>query len=314
MRHFRIKIFISIFFIIFLFSFSYYYREDISHFLQGTISQEQPCQRPITYSIANVDPRFGLTKEELLSNIERAERIWEPPINRQLFEYSSIGELKINLIYDYRQEATDALRKIGIVISNNQSTYDALKVKYDLLVTSYNKGKAQIDELISIYNADKRAYEKDVNYWNSHGGAVKAERNILEQERTNLNNQIIIINQAEYSLNGLVDTINSAAIVLNKLIASLNLQVDTYNTVGLATGKEFKEGEYVSDANGITINIFQFNDIDQLVKVLAHEFGHALGIEHINNPKAIMYYLNEGINENLTIDDLTALRNACGIK
>ncbi len=314
MKSYRIKFFAGITAILLLLGLGYYYRDDAGRFLRGLLNRLQPCQRPILYSIANLDPRFGLTKTELLNDIGLAEKIWESPINKQLFEYSPSGDLKINFIYDYRQKATDALRKIGLVINDDQSTYNALKAKYDLLVASYNQEKAQLVTLTTTYNADKSAYEQAVNYWNGQGGAPKAEYNALEQKRIDLNNQVAVINQVESSLNASVDTINSAGIILNKLIATLNLQVSTYNTVGASTGKEFNEGEYVSDASGTAINIFQFNDTNQLVRVLAHELGHALGLGHLNNPKAIMYYLNEGMNEKLTADDLAALKKACGIR
>lgn len=314
MKPFRVKFFVSICVVLLLSSFSYYYREDAGRLLQGLLNRLQPCQRPITYSIAKLDPNFGLTEAEVLNDMEQAEKIWESPIDKQLFEYSPKGDLKINFIYDYRQKATDALRKIGIVINDDQSTYDVLKAKYDLLVASYDKEKAQLDTLIATYNADKSAFERDVNYWNSRGGAPKAEYNILEQKRVDLNNQVTIINQAGDSLNELVDIINSTEIVLNKLVATLNLKVSAYNAVGSSIGQEFSEGEYVRDANGTAINVFQFNDTNQLVRVLAHEFGHALGLGHLDNPKAIMYYLNEGMNEKLTADDLSALKKTCGIK
>lgn len=314
MKKSRIKFFVGIFVILLLLGFSYYYKGDVYRILQGFLNQSQPCQKPITYSIANLDPRFGLTEAELLNDVNQAEKIWESPINKPLFEYSPTGDLKINLVYDYRQKATDAMKKIGIVINDDRSTFNALKAKYNLLIISYNKAKTQLENLIATYNADKSAYEKDVSYLNKHGGAQKAEYNILEQKRVDLNNQITIINQTQDSLNGLVDTINSAEIILNKLITTLNLQVSTYNTVNSSTGETFNEGEYIRDANGTTINIFEFDDTNQLVRVLAHEFGHALGLEHLDNSKAIMYYLNEGINEKLTTDDLIALKKMCEIK
>ncbi len=313
MKLFRIKIFAGIFAIFLLLVFGYYYREGVGRFWRMTLNQLWPCQIPITYSIANLDTRFGLTRTELLDYLKRAETIWESPIHKQLLEYSPNGDLKINLIYDYRQQATDTLRKMGIVISDSRSTYDALKAKYDLLVASYTAEKERLMALIATYNADKSAFEKDLNYYN-HGKASKAGSSILEQEKADLNDQAAIIEQAQNSLNELVDTIRSAELVLNKLVLTLNLQVDKYNTVGASAGEQFREGEYTSGISGTAINIFQFDDTSRLMEVLAHEFGHALGLGHIDNPKAVMYYLNEGMNGKLTADDLAALKKVCGIK
>jgi chromosome segregation ATPase len=281
--------------------------------LEKFLNQSKPCQKPITYSIAELDTRFGLTKTEVLDSLSQAEIILESPINKELFEYSPTGDLKINFIYDYRQKATDTLQKMGIVINDDQSTYEALKAKYNSLIASYKKQKAQIDTMIASYEAERSSFEKDVKYWNSRGGAKKVEYDQLEQKRIELNNQVATINQAEDSLNEVVDAINSAEVVLNKFIVEFNLQVSTYNTVSSSTGKEFNEGEYISNASGTTVNIFQFNDKNQLLRVLVHELGHSLGLEHLDNPKAIMYYLNEGKNDKLTADDLTALKKVCGI-
>ncbi len=314
MTSFRIKFFVNTVIILALIFGGYYYRAEIKNAYLTFQNKMEPCQKPILYSIGNIDPRFGLTKEELIKDINMVEKIWETPINRQLFQYSETGGLVINFIYDYRQEATVAMSKIGVVINDDRATYDTLKAKYNLLNTQYDTDKAKLDALTASYNRAKMAYEREVSSWNKKGGAPKTEYNILEQKRVDLNRQISLINEKGDSLNQLVDLINSVRIILNKLITELNLQVDKYNTTGASVGKTFNEGEYTSDSRGAAISIFQFSNDSQLTRVLAHELGHALGLDHIDNSKAIMYYLNEGLNEKLTADDLTALKNICGIQ
>ncbi|KKP93467.1 MAG: Peptidase M10A and M12B matrixin and adamalysin [Parcubacteria group bacterium GW2011_GWA1_36_12] len=313
MRSYLIKLFGGLCVVFLLLGFGYYHRDNIGSVFRNLLNRFRPCQRPITYSIERIDPQFGITKEELLNSMGRAEKIWESSINKPLFDYSPTGDLKISLIYDYRQKATDELHKLGIVISDDRASYDTVKAKYDSLVVLYDKEKARLATLVDTYNRDKDSFEKDVKYWNGRGGAPKSEYDDLQQRRSDLNNQVTIINQVQDSLNNLGDTINSTAIILNKLITELNLQVNAYNTVGASTGKEFNEGEYISSASGISINIYQFDSENKLLRVLAHELGHALGLGHLDNPKAIMYYLNEGMNEKLTSDDLRALKGKCGI-
>ena len=102
--------------------------------------------------------------------------------------------------------------------------------------------------------------------------------------------------------------------VINRLIRELNLTVGDYNAIGAKTSGEFQEGQYVRDAAGQKINIHQFDDRPALVRVLAHELGHALGIDHLDNPEAIMYRLNESGNEKITADDIAVLKAVCQMK
>lgn len=297
--------------ILLLAGFGYFYRGPLIQLYHNVLNRLAPCQRPISYSIARLDSQFGISKDELLADIAQAEKIWESPIDQPLFVYSPMGELKISLVYDYRQKATAELQKLGIIINDDRSTYDVVKAKYTALLAAYNKEQASINAQVEDYNAKKVALEKDINYWNSRGGAPRSTYDSLQQRQADLNSQYTTLTQAEERLKQSAETVNATALILNKLISELNLQVAQYNTVGASTGKEFNQGEYVSSASGTSINIFQFNNENKLVRVLAHELGHALGLEHLNNPKAIMYYLNEGTNEKLTADDLTALKQKC---
>jgi len=70
---------------------------------------------------------------------------------------------------------------------------------------------------------------------------------------------------------------------------------------------------YERDADGERINIYQFESKEKLMRVLAHEFGHALGLDHVEDSQAIMYRLNNGVNQKLTEADISALSERCNL-
>ena len=291
----------------------YVYRAEIFTVWQGLYNQYFPCQQPITYSIGTFDKRFGISKDYFLKAIGEAAKIWGSAIDKNLFTYADSGVLKIHLIYDERQAATVKLQQLGIEIKDDRATYDMLKVKYESLKSSYETQKQALEIMVATYEKARASYEAEVVKWNSRGGAPKSEFSRLEAERNALNAQIVTINAAQNKLNETIDTLNATGTVLNKLIQDLNLTVGRYNNVGQEQGEEFQEGVYKRDASGTSIIIYQFDDRVKLVRVLEHELGHALGLEHVENPKAIMYRLNQASNEKLTVDDVNALKALCGV-
>ena len=273
-----------------------------------------PCQSPIGYSIGAFDTRFGLTKKQFSAEIAKAAAIWEGPIHKNLFEESQNGALTINLVYDFRQQATERLTELGIVIHSDEKSYNDLKSRYSSYLATYSQGKEVLNADVARFNSEKIAYEAEVAYWNSHGGAPKEKFAELNEKKAVLQADAERINQAQAKLNELVVTLNALVDVMNKLASELNLNATRYNTIGDQRGGEFEEGVYRYDALHREIDIYQFDNEDRLVRVLAHELGHALGLAHLENPKAIMYRLNQGVNEKLTADDLSALKAHCGIK
>ena len=279
---------------------------------------QAPCGQPIPYNLGTFDTQFGISKEDFLSALALAEAIWEKPLNKNFFIYSpddSGGNvLKINLVYDYRQQATSKLAGMGITVSDNRASYNALKAQFTDLKAQYNSAKSSFDDQVASFNQQQKDYNDQVNSWNQQGGAPPDEYAKLEDTQAELQNESAQLQTAQKNINSMVDQINAMVVVLNRLVATLNLSVDQYNTVNGTLGDSFEEGVYVQDASGLHIDIYEYTNHDKLVRVLAHELGHALGMEHVTDPNAIMYKFNQGNSLALTQADIDELKAVCGIK
>ena len=179
------------------------------------------------------------------------------------------------------------------------------------MTVSYNSQKTIYNNEVANIKTRQAEYNKQVSYWNDRGGAQAKEFTALEKERKNLESLITSLNKDQDLLNSLASQINTVGSILNELVKKLNLKVFTYNTTSSSTGEEFSEGEYISNSAGQHINIYQFENNNQLVRILTHELGHSLGLEHVDDPNAIMYRLNSSKNQVLTAADIAELNKIC---
>ena len=103
-------------------------------------------------------------------------------------------------------------------------------------------------------------------------------------------------------------------VVINEIASNNNMDlVDQYN-IGNTLGREFCEGFYEYKNGKRSITIYQYDNEYRLVRVLAHEFGHALGLNHSKSAGAVMYPLIQSDSLELTVDDIAALKGHCKIK
>lgn len=283
--------------------------------LQRLEHQIFPCKKPLTYSLGTFDTDFGLTQEDFLASALAAEQLWETPLERELFlPVSEKGDIIINLIYDQRQETTKSLQELDIRIENTRESYNELRVRYDVARAQYDQAKTVLDEQITTYNKRRDAYEAEVSRVNAAGGASPEEYRELKEEERALNAEGNAVNAQVAVVNDLAQTVNALSVALNEIADELNITADTYNTIGAELGPEFVEGTFGAGVKGNEINIYQFENNDRLMRVLSHEFGHALGLDHVEDTEAIMYRLNKGQNKELTNDDVNELRATCRIR
>ncbi len=266
----------------------------VSIFLLWENVLRSPCSRIIEYSIGAFDERFGLSQEEFIAQIESAETPWEIAVGKELFQYVPDADFKVNLIWSEEQARLYQGNQLEDALDSRQDSLDSIQSRYDTAVNRY-------EGAVRSYETKLARYEQDVNYWNERGGAPEPEFNKLQQEAQSLDSQANEIKRLLTEVNKLADENNTK-------VNQYNEDVHQYNDLFIE-GQEFDAG----NTDGTEINVYSYDGLDELRTLLVHEFGHVLGIDHIDDQHSVMYYLLNDDNQKgeLTDRDISALELSC---
>ena len=246
-----------------------------------------PCSKPIAYKLGTIDPRFNLKESDFLKNIESAAQVWEEPLSKNLFSYDPSGSLTISMVYDERQSFSSQINNLQSELKNQKE--------------SINPQLADFKAQSQAFREKVKSLNNEIEYWNSRGGAPSEEYEKIKNKEAELKAESQRLNQLASSLNQLTNDYNLNIGQLNQTIGSFNAELN----------ERPEEGIYKSETN--TIEIFFNNSENELIHTLAHELGHSLGLDHIPDPKAIMYSKSTQII-NASQDDINSLKTVCRIK
>jgi predicted Zn-dependent protease len=187
-------------------------------------------------------------------------------------------------VFDERQENADIEAELREDIEAKQGMSAEVAKKYDTLIAEFRKLQKIYESQVISYETKLTAHNREVAGWNDAGGAPAEVVQTLNEEA-----DVIKVEQKELEalaakLNAIVRELNALGARANTLIKDYNTVVNEYNDRA-AEAEEFTQGDYTRDA----INVYQFNSEDELILVLAHEFGHALTLDHVANETSIMF-------------------------
>jgi len=267
------------------------------------------CRMPVSYTIGQFDERFGISESEARLALTEAEAIWESAIGRDdLFVYEEDSKLQINFIYDERQRQAEATERAKDDLETRGEANTVLVELHRQLVAEYRSHEIVYEERRVAYENRLSAYNAEVERYNKDGGAPPDVYESLEKTRNELDAERLEINKLSEELNGLSVRVNEIGEKGNALIDVYNTRVYQFNDT-FADDEEYTQGDYRSRQ----INVYTFTDHRELVLVLAHELGHSLAIDHVENPSSVMYYLMGGQTDPpaLTDEDRAGFKNAC---
>jgi predicted nucleic acid-binding Zn-ribbon protein len=259
------------------------YLAPITQFVGGLLVYS-PCDKPIPYRIDTIDPRFHVSFTEFKDDINQATNIWDSSVGKELFTYDEGASLSISLIYDKRQALTTQINEMQDQLQKEKNSLDPA-------ISDFQNREAEFNKRVQELN-------NQINYWNSQGGAPPDDYNKLIQERAALQQEAQNLNQKAKEL-------NQSTHLYNTEVGQLNTTVDSFNKV---LAKKPEEGLY--DGKADTITIYFSTNKDELIHTLAHELGHARGMDHNPDENSIMYAYTTRVIKPSAID-LSDLQQIC---
>ncbi|OIO51574.1 hypothetical protein COY93_00695 [Candidatus Uhrbacteria bacterium CG_4_10_14_0_8_um_filter_58_22] len=150
--------------------------------------------------------------------------------------------------------------------------------------SAYDEREVSIAELKAYYEEQLQLFELTVQAWNARGGASRGAYDELLREQGRLDSYVSDLNALIEEQNRQAERLNQLAGQEQEKVVGFNTGVNRFNET-FALGGDDEQGIYGSG----TINVYQFDDHEDLVMLLTHEFGHALGLGHDGDPQSVMF-------------------------
>jgi predicted Zn-dependent protease len=280
---------------------------------EGEASHE--CEETITWRFGSIDPRFTFDQASLKTVVQQVSSLWSAADGYPVIIYDPGGDVELNFYYTDQQNYTDNEQELSGKIRRLRQIYYSQNVMYQRQERLFENDELLFNKMQSEYNSAVNEYNQTLDRIQTAGVRsrdldVKLKR--LERDVDMKESELETMRQnlldREQELHALSDELNQQADSVNELMYQYQKRFSSWRT--------FYQGVYLNVAGKRKINIYQFDNIGRLKLVLAHEFGHALGIDHVGNPNSVMYYLTDRQdtrNLRLSEEDIRALQSRCSL-
>lgn len=286
-------------------------------------------------TIGKIDDYYKdkITKKELEQIIKEIEYIFESTLKKNIFDYSNDGK-PIDILYVPNTQLEDKISKKLELIKKKKEKIEELQEYFPSKKREIEVSQDDLNGQIKVINQkveDLNSYIKNVN---SRKNVTKEEYSKIEEyvknEKFGINSYLKEKDKSYQNLQNILNSYNQKVVAFNNLVResnglikeleSLGRDIKTVNgrTFGIKEtvlktyykdGKEVKESTTTNSMN--KIEIYNFDSLEHLKVILAHEIAHLVGVPHIDDEGALMNPIlqeNQKSRLHLTSEDIENFR------
>lgn len=288
-----------------------------------------------TVSVGKIDKRYSdlVSKNSLREIIKDIEALFETQLGFNVFDYSEDGK-PIDILY---MPPSQKKKKI----LRNQKQLESLKKKIDSLEGSISEKQAVLQQIKSQLSYDYKLLNHNIEELNTYILKNNSFQNLSQDDYQKVNKYI---SQEKENIRNRTKDLAKEKRQVNKKLAAYRMKVRKYNALADKYNYIQRNTEKISqnytELKGITkkrttttyttytqkeasirkkeikadverIEIYNFENLNLLKVILAHEIGHLIGVGHVDVDGALMHtYLQKEQVESLslTLDDIKAIR------